>query len=417
MKLIHVLYSFLLLVVMVVLYSCSNKDQIPVATNVDNSASLQKGSHNPVITIFATGFNNPRELKFGPDGFLYVAEGGTGGNISTAGVCDSVIPPIGPYLGGNTGRISKVDWKGVVTTVANNLPSDQTSALSGAFCSSIADVAFIGNDLYALLTGAGCSHGDTSYPNGIIKVNKDGTWNVIADLSTYQKTHPVAHPNADDFEPDGTWYSFINVNGDFYAVEPNHCEMVKVTPTGDINRVIDFSSIYGHIVPTVVAYHKGNFYVSNLDTFPVVSGNSSIYKVSPSGQSTVFATGFSSVLGLVADKDNTFYVLETSDLTGGPAPFTGKVVRVAPSGKRDIVADSLFFPTGMTMGPDGALYVSNKGFGLPPGMGEILRIQVNKEDHDNDDDHHGRGNGDDGGFGHGHGGDNGHGHNEHNGHH
>jgi hypothetical protein len=176
--------------------------------------------------------------------------------------------------------------------------------------------------------------------------------------------------------------------------------MVKVTPTGDITRIIDFSAIYGHIVPTVVAYHNGNFYVSNLDTFPVVSGNSSIYKVSPSGHSSVFAKGFSSVLGIVADKDNTFYILEMSDFTGGPAPFTGKVIRVSPSGKRDVVADSLFFPTGMTMGPDGALYVSNKGFGLPAGAGEILQIQVNKEDHDNDDDH-GKGHGDDNGHGHG----------------
>ena len=386
MKLIHVLYSFILLVVILFLYSCSNKEQIPVATNIDNPASLQKGNHNPKVTVFATGFNNPRELKFGPDGFLYVAEGGTGGNISTAGLCDSVIPPIGPYLGGNTGRIIKVNRKGFVSIVADSLPSSQTSVMSGKLCSSVADIAFRRHELYAILSGAGCSHGVENTPNGIIKINKNGTWNVVADLSTYQKTHPVAHPNADDFEPDGTWYSFINVKGDFYAVEPNHCEMVKVTPTGNISRVIDFSAVYGHIVPTVVAYHKGNFYVSNLDTFPVVAGNSSIYKVTPSGQSSVYATGFSSVTGIVAGKDNTFFVLEMSAVTGGPAPFTGRVVKVFPSGKQDIVADSLFFPTGMTMGPDDALYVSNKGFGLPPGAGEILRIQLNKDDRDNDDD-------------------------------
>ena len=392
MKLIHVLYSFVLLVVILFLYSCSNREQIPVESNIDNPASLQKGNHNPKVTVFATGFNNPRELKFGPDGFLYVAEGGTGGNISTVGLCDSVISPIGPYLGGNTGRIIKVNRKGVLSIVADSLPSSQTSDISGNLCSSVADIAFIGRDLYAILAGAGCSHGVENTPNGIIKINKNGTWKVIADLSTYQKTHPVAHPNADDFEPDGTWYSFINVNRDFYAIEPNHCEMVKVTPTGNISRVIDFSAVYGHIVPTVVAYHKGNFYVSNLDTFPVVAGNSSIYKVTPSGQSSVFATGFSSVTGIVAGKDNTFFVLEMSAVTGGPAPFTGRVVKVSPSGKQDIVADSLFFPTGMTMGPDDALYVSNKGFGLPPGAGEILRIQLNKDDHDNDDDH---GHGDD----------------------
>ena len=32
------------------------------------------------VTVFASGFNNPRGLKFGPDGYLYVAEGGAGGS-------------------------------------------------------------------------------------------------------------------------------------------------------------------------------------------------------------------------------------------------------------------------------------------------------------------------------------------------
>ena len=41
--------------------------------------------------------------------------------------------------------------------------------------SGVADVAFIGDTLYALLAGAGCSHGVLSIPNGIIRVNADGT--------------------------------------------------------------------------------------------------------------------------------------------------------------------------------------------------------------------------------------------------
>ena len=331
------------------------------------------------ISVFATGLNNPRGLKFGPDGNLYVAEGGIGGTNSTEGCCEQVIPPIGPYTGSATGsRISKIDANGNRTTAVDNLPSSQTSAPRN-FVSGAADVAFIGDTLYILMGGAGCSHGVPQVPempNGVLRVNADGTTELIANLSAFVMAFPVAHPNPDDFEPDGTWYSMIAVRGNLYAIEPNHGELDKITPEGEISRVSDISASEGHIVPTAIAY-RGNFYVGNLNTFPVVPGSSKIYKITPSGNVSVFAEGLTTILGVVFDRRDRMYVLETSTAAGAPTPFTGKVIRVDPSRRQTEIASGLFFPTGMTLGPDGALYVSNVGFGPPPAeLGEVLRITV-----------------------------------------
>jgi hypothetical protein len=332
------------------------------------------------VSVFATGLNNPRGLKFGPDGNLYVAEGGTGGANSTEGCCEQVIAPVGPYTGSTTGsRISKIDANGNRTTAVDNLPSSQTSATSGNLISGAADVAFIGDTLYILMGAAGCSHGVPQVPempNGVLRVNPDGSTELIANLSAFVMAFPVAHPNPDDFEPDGTWYSMIAVGGNLYAVEPNHGELDKITPDGQISRISDISASQGHIVPTAIAY-RGNFFVGNLNPFPIVPGSSKIYKITPSGNVSVFAEGLTTILGVVFDGRARMYVLETSTAPGDPTPFTGKVIRVDPSGHQTEIASGLFFPTGMTLGPDGALYVSNVGFGPPPAeLGEVLRITV-----------------------------------------
>jgi len=348
------------------------------ASKAGTSAVVRSAPNN--VTVFATGLNNPRGLKFGPDGNLYVAEGGIGGADSTEGCCEQVIPQVGPYTGSVTGsRISKIDANGVRTTAVDNLPSSQTSATTGNLTSGAADIAFIGETLYILLAGAGCSHGVSQVPempNGLLRVNADGTTELIANLSAFVKANPVAHPNPGDFEPDGTWYSMIALGDTLYAVEPNHGELDKITASGQISRIADISASQGHIVPTALAYH-GNFYVGNLNTFPVVPGSSKILKITPSGNVTVAIEGLTTVLGLLFDGRDRMYVLETSTAPGDPTPFTGKVIRVDRSGHQTEIASGLFFPTGMTLGPDGALYVSNVGFGPPPvRLGEILRITV-----------------------------------------
>ena len=80
------------------------------------------------------------------------------------------------------------------------------------------------------------------------------------------------------------------------------------------------------------------------------------------------------VLGVAFDQDKRLYVLETFDVPGFPTPFTGDILRLDHSGQVETVASGLVFPTAMTFGPDGNLYVSN--FGFPPGSGQIVKVSI-----------------------------------------
>jgi len=263
---------------------------------------------------------------------------------------------------------------GVVTTVADNLPSSQTQPVPVPLVSGVADVAFVGDTLYALLAGAGCSHGLEGTVNSVLRVESDGSTELVADLSAFLVANPVENPEPGDFEPDGTWYSMVSVRGDLYAVEPNHGELDRISPEGDITRVVDISAIYGHVVPTAIAY-QGNFYVGTLGTFE--NGfQAMVIKVTPSGQTEVVLSGLSSIVGL-AFRNGKLYVLENEG--GFPNLCAGRVLRVSRSGKLDkveVVATGLQHPTAMTLGPDGNLYVSNYGYGFPAGAGQVVRITV-----------------------------------------
>ncbi|MGH3010984.1 MAG: hypothetical protein ACRDMY_03930 [Gaiellaceae bacterium] len=166
------------------------------------------------VSDFARGLTNPRHIRFGPDGLLYVAEAGIGGPApatATPGcaLVDNMFSQLGPYKPGFTGRISRIRPDGSRET-ADGLPS-----ISDNLGDSLGptDVAWIGRTLYASLEGGGCSRGLPNDPAGIVRINRDGSYTFVADISAFVRANPVANEPAcgplGDCEPDGVPHSLL----------------------------------------------------------------------------------------------------------------------------------------------------------------------------------------------------------------
>jgi hypothetical protein len=363
-------------VLLALLAACSGDVPLPSAP-IEPTAPSAAHAPEPSAasqTVIASGLLFPRGMTFDQKGAVYVAEAGTitGNTLSTVGTCTQVVSPVGPWLGGATGRISRVEGD-ARTTVAAGLPSalNALGDVEGA-----ADVAYVGHTLYAIIA-VGCSRGLAHVPAGVYRMDS-GTWTLVANISAFVRANPVANPNPEDFEPDGDAYSMVARGGLLYVAEANSGQLLAINPSsGSITRIVDISAAQGHVVPTSIALLRDEILVGELRPFPAVPGGARVLRYSHHGALLGAISGFTAVLGVETDHHANVYVLESFTCPTAapcfPSPGSGRVTRVAPDGTRTVLATGLSFATSLRMGPDGALYVSNFGFG-PPSMGEIVRI-------------------------------------------
>jgi hypothetical protein len=337
------------------------------------------------VTVFAVGLNDPRGLAFGPDKHLYVAEAGSGGGtLSTVGLCDQIQPPLGPALGGTSGRILEFAPDGGFSVVADHLPSSELSALVGGDRGGVSALAFVGNHMLALESGAGCSHGHIAADNGVFSVEGGGL-SMLSNLSAWLLANPGAkgleQPRNPDYEPDGTWYSMTFDQGRLHAVEPNHGLLVSVHPTdGRVTLVSDLFSTFGDHTYTALAADQGDLYVGTLGRIVFGPGGpdlaasfeAGIYRVSRNGSATQVADGLHAILGLAFDERHRLYALQSPIFV----PGTGSLVRVDADGSVVPIVSGLTFPSALTRGPDGAFYLSVCGYHCLPGQGQILRVAI-----------------------------------------
>lgn len=328
-------------------------------------------------TVVMSGLNSPRGLAWGPDGSLYVAEAGTN---EVNGPCIPFMegPNLNTRCWSGTGSVSRL-WKGRQERVVSGLAS--TVILETGFAAGPQDISLLGkgNALVAMGYGGDPAQrpdlGPGSHVLGtLLQLRPSGGWRIVADVAAFEgAVNPAGGP------VDSNPYGVLAEAGISYVVDAGGNSLMAVSANGDISLVVTFPRVpvpppfsLADAVPTkVVRGPDGALYVATLAGIPFLMGTAAVYRVVPGAPPELFAGGFKMITDLDFGPDGSLFVVQfdTAPIFVG-AP--GALVRITPDGTRTTLRGDLFQPTGVAVGLDGSVYVSNRG--TATGTGEVIRV-------------------------------------------
>ncbi|MBE8968234.1 ScyD/ScyE family protein [Nostocales cyanobacterium LEGE 12452] len=369
--------------------------------------SGMKAASAASFSVIADGLYNAGGLSFSPDGGLYVTEAGIGGS----GAC---VPPASgqgdSLCYGTSGAVTKIE-NGKTERILTGLSSIALPDGTGA--GGPRDIQFDATGKPYVLIGYGANPafrdrnlGNTDLGKIIAPDFKTNSWTSVADLANYELAN-----NPDGGDVGSNPLGFVIDGNKLVAADAGANNLLSVnTAVSNLQTITTFSEdiltnpvfppsgtpsnepaqvpSQGEVVRSQFATQPvpssvtkgpdGAYYISQFTGFPFPEGGAKIYRVGADGKSSVFADGFTQLTDLQFDPAGNLYALQYANQSAWKGNFDGSVIKIAPDGTRTTLlsGDGLESPSALTIGADGAVYVTNRGD--RPGLGQVLRIENTK---------------------------------------
>jgi sugar lactone lactonase YvrE len=286
----------------------------------------QAGEHPRLL---ASGLLGAQGSTIGPDGALYVTEGGAG-------------------------RVVRIDpWTGHQRTFASGLPPSLIG-VGGAV-----DVEFIGHKAYVLVALNGTDVGGTT-PVGIYRVDGRHSFTLLADLGAFSQANPPATP----FDlSQGVQYALEKYRGGLIVTDGHHNRVLYVTRKGDVSVFRAFDNV----VPTGLAVEGSTVYLALAGPTPHNPEDGRVLAFGPGWRSAgEVASGAPLLVDVEFGGGRSLYALSQGTwdgaFPGSPAlPGTGALMKLDGDGQFVEVVSGLNIPTSLEIRCNDAYVVTLTG--------------------------------------------------------